>query len=155
MVSKAPYSPVSKAAEGPRPLSNRTPLLDRARYPADLRRLEERDLRQVSDELRQELVDAFSLEGINRSNAVVNFKEDDPFDPKAAYFNAELIRTMPVPDLAERLLPFVRGAGYQVDIARMAQISPLIRERIKLLRDVLVVADFSLWKNCRRMTLPG
>ena len=91
---------------------------------------------------RQELVDAFSLEGINRSNAVVNFKEDDPFDPKAAYFNAELIRTMPVPDLAERLLPFVRGAGYQVDIARMAQISPLIRERIKLLRDVLVVADF-------------
>ena len=27
---------------------------------------------------RQELIDAFSLEGINRSNAVVNFKEEDP-----------------------------------------------------------------------------
>ena len=31
---------------------------------------------------RQELMDAFSFEGINRSNAVVNFTEDDPFDPE-------------------------------------------------------------------------
>ena len=45
---------------------------------------------------RQELIDAFSLEGINRRNAVVNFTEDDPFDPKAVWLNAEHIRTMPV-----------------------------------------------------------
>src|SRR4026209_2085310 len=32
---------------------------------------------------RQELMDVFSLEGIHRANAVVNFKDDDPFDPKA------------------------------------------------------------------------
>src|SRR5512142_1719612 len=30
---------------------------------------------------RVELISAFSLEGIHRHNAVVNFKEDDPFDP--------------------------------------------------------------------------
>ena len=30
---------------------------------------------------RQELVDAFSFEGINHSNAVVNFTDADPFDP--------------------------------------------------------------------------
>ena len=60
---------------------------------------------------RQELVDAFSFEGINRSNAVVNFNEDDPFDPKAVWLNAEHIRAMPVEELAAALLPFVRAAG--------------------------------------------
>ncbi len=30
----------------------------------------------------QELTEAFSLEGVNRSNATVNFTEEDPLDPK-------------------------------------------------------------------------
>jgi glutamyl-tRNA synthetase len=88
---------------------------------------------------REELMQAFSLEGINRSNAVVNFKEDDPFDPKAVWLNAELIRALPVDELADQLLPFA-PAG--TDRTRMAQITPLIRERVKLLRDVQPVADF-------------
>src|SRR5277367_1413153 len=56
---------------------------------------------------RQELIDAFSFEGINRSNAVINFTEADPIDPKALWLNGEHIRTLPVEDLADRLLPFV------------------------------------------------
>src|SRR5207237_7697941 len=41
---------------------------------------------------RQELIEAFSLEGINRANAVVNFKEpaanpEEMFDPKAVWLN--------------------------------------------------------------------
>ncbi len=91
---------------------------------------------------RQELIDAFSLEGINRSNAVVNFTDADPFDPKALWLNAETIRTMPADDLAGLLLPVVQGAGYDVDAVKMRQITPLIQERIKLLRDVLTVGDF-------------
>jgi glutamyl-tRNA synthetase len=91
---------------------------------------------------RQELVDAFTLEGVNRSNAVVNFKEEDPFDPKAVWLNAEHIRTMPVADLSARLLPVVVHAGFAIGASKMAQIAPLIRERIKLLNDVLTVADF-------------
>ena len=87
---------------------------------------------------RQELVGAFSLEGINRSNAVVNFKEEDPFDPKAVWLNAEMIRAMPVDELAAALAPFAPGE----DPAKMRLITPLIRERIKLLRDVQTVADF-------------
>jgi glutamyl-tRNA synthetase len=136
----------------------------------------------------QELTDAFSLEGINRSNAVVNFKEaaattpnvstpinagtptnvgtprnagtptsavipseardlgvsapEETFDPKALWLNAEHIRGLPVEDLSARLLPIVRGAGFNVDAAKMLRITPLIRERIKLLRDVLTAADF-------------
>jgi 1-deoxy-D-xylulose-5-phosphate synthase len=42
---------------------NDTPLLDRIRYPADLRRLKESELPQLADELRRELVDAVSVTG--------------------------------------------------------------------------------------------
>jgi len=91
---------------------------------------------------RQELIDAFSFAGINRSNAVVNFTEEDPIDPKALWLNAEHIRALSVEDLADRLLPFVHAAGYNVDRAKMLRITPLVQERIKLLRDVLSVADF-------------
>ena len=123
---------------------------------------------------QQELIDAFSLEGINRANAVVNFKENverrvpspatfsnvtntvipsearnpgflapqDTFDPKALWLNAEHIRSLSVEDLSTRLLPIVREAGFNVSPEKMFQITPLIRERITLLRDVLTVADF-------------
>ena len=128
----------------------------------------------------QELIDVFSLEGINRANAVVNFKEnasessvilessvtpgnsiapkssvipseardpgvpynEDTFDPKALWLNAEHIRGLAIEDLAQRLLPIVREAGFNVSEEKMLRITPLIRERIKLLRDVLTAADF-------------
>ena len=104
---------------------------------------------------QQELVDAFSLEGINRANAVVNFKEDvgrapspansipeETFDPKALWLNAEHIRGLAVEDLTQRLLPIVREAGFEVTPEKMQRITPLIRERIKLLSEVLTAADF-------------
>jgi glutamyl-tRNA synthetase len=47
-----------------------------------------------------------------------------------------------VEDLSQRLLPIVREAGFNVSPEKMLQITPLIRERIKLLRDVLTAADF-------------
>jgi glutamyl-tRNA synthetase len=95
----------------------------------------------------QELIDAFSLEGINRANAVVNFKEpattpEETFDPKAVWLNGEHIRGLAVEDLSQRLLPIVRDAGFDINTERMLQITPLIRERITLLRDVLTAADF-------------
>ncbi len=91
---------------------------------------------------RDELVQAFSLEGVNRSNAVVNFSDDDPFDPKAVWLNAEHIRTMGIEELAGHLLPVVQHAGFSIDLPKMMQITPLIQERIRLLRDVLTVGDF-------------
>jgi glutamyl-tRNA synthetase len=91
---------------------------------------------------RQELVDVFSFEGVNRSNAVVNFTEENAFDPKALWLNAEHIRALPVEELAERLLPFVAKAGWHADTQEMQLIAPLIRERIQLLGDVVTVADF-------------
>jgi glutamyl-tRNA synthetase len=90
----------------------------------------------------QELVDAFSFEGINRSNAVVNFREDDPFDPKAVWLNAQHLMALPVEELAGRLLPFARAAGFDIQLPQLLPVVPLIRERIKTLRDVATVADF-------------
>jgi len=55
-----------------------------------------------------ELVKKFTLEGIHRSNAVFNFKENDPrhwTDDKAIWMNAEYIRTMPLSEL----LPLVKA----------------------------------------------
>ena len=42
---------------------SKTPLLDQIVTPEDLRRLDERQLRQVADELRQETIDAVSITG--------------------------------------------------------------------------------------------
>ena len=89
---------------------------------------------------QQELIDAFSLEGINRGNPVVNFTEEDPFDPKAVWLNAEHIRALPVEELSSLLLPFAPGATAE----QMQHITPLIRERIRLLRDVQTASDFFL-----------
>ena len=91
---------------------------------------------------RQELIDAFSFNGINRANAVVNFTEEDPFDPKAVWLNAELIREMPLEELARQALPFVRAAGLHADEAKLLKVAPLIRERIRTFREAAGVADF-------------
>ena len=85
---------------------------------------------------REELVDAFTLEGVNRSNATINFSDEDPFDPKAVWLNAEHIRTMGVTELAKQLGPFVPKTD------KLLQITPLVHERIRLLRDAAAVGDF-------------
>ncbi|HET7746623.1 MAG TPA: glutamate--tRNA ligase [Vicinamibacteria bacterium] len=56
-----------------------------------------------------ELIEAFSLEGIGRSNAIMNFSETDPrqwTDRKALFMNQQYMATMPL----EGLLPHVEGA---------------------------------------------
>jgi len=88
---------------------------------------------------RDELVQAFSFEGVNRSNAVVNFTEQNPFDPKAEWLNAENIRRMSAQELAAQLAPFA-PPGYPRE--KLDQLTPLIQERIKLLGDIRTVADF-------------
>jgi glutamyl-tRNA synthetase len=94
-----------------------------------------------------ELTDVFTLEGINRANAVVNFSEADPFDPKAVWLNAEHIRGLAVEELSKKLLTVVCDAGLEVSPEKMLEITPLVRERIKLLRDVLSVGDFFFVKE--------
>ena len=56
---------------------------------------------------REELLDAFSLEGVNRSNSVFDVRKDDPkffTDPKALAINSHYIKTLPLEELA----PYVK-----------------------------------------------
>jgi glutamyl-tRNA synthetase len=71
-----------------------------------------------------------------------NSIHEETFDPKALWLNAEHIRGLAVEDLSQRLLPIVREAGLNVTPEKMLRITPLIRERIKLLSEVLTAADF-------------
>ncbi len=63
------------------------------------------DSRQIFS--KEELIQAFSLEGINRANSIFDIRPNDPkffTDPKALSINAHYIRTMPL----EELFPYVK-----------------------------------------------
>ncbi len=89
-----------------------------------------------------ELTAAFTIEGVNRANAVVNFKEDDPFDPKAVWLNGEHLRALPVDKLSRELEPFFEKAGLHASAEKLLAVTPLIRERIRLLGEAATAADF-------------
>jgi glutamyl-tRNA synthetase len=84
-----------------------------------------------------DLIDAFSFEGVNRASAVVNFKEEDPIDPKALWLNSQHLRTMPV----EELLPYVEkelaGCGLPIpyDADWLRRMVDVIRSRFFTLKD--------------------
>jgi glutamyl-tRNA synthetase len=64
---------------------------------------------------KDELIEAFSLEGINRANSIFDIRRDDPkffTDPKALSINAHYLRTMPL----EELLPFVQAELKAADL---------------------------------------
>lgn len=55
----------------------------------------------------EELIEAFSLEGLGRTNSIFDLRQDDPkffTDPRALSINAHYLRSMPVEELA----PYVR-----------------------------------------------
>lgn len=89
-----------------------------------------------------EIVAAFSLEKVNRSNAVVNFTEEAPFDPKAVWINAEHLRALPVDSFAAQIEPFFAKAGLNAGKEKIAAVAPLIQERVELLGQAPAAADF-------------
>ena len=94
-----------------------------------------------------ELAAAFTFEAVNRSNAVINFSDDDPFDPKAVWLNAEHIRALTVEQLSPLLQPFFEQAGLHPSPEKLLAVTPLIRERIKLLGEAPAAADFFFLKE--------
>lgn len=86
---------------------------------------------------RQELIQAFTLESVNRSNAVVNFTEQDPIDPKALWLNSQHLRTMPVAELAPYVRATLEKAGLPVPEPeqRFWAVIDIIRSRYATLLD--------------------
>ena len=84
-----------------------------------------------------ELTNVFSFEGVNRSNAVVNFSEADPIDPKALWLNSQHLRTMPAGTLAPLVKKALETAGLQPygDAAFFEHVVDIIRSRFTTLLD--------------------
>ena len=63
---------------------------------------------------KEELIEAFSLEGLNKTNSVFNYHKGDPkffTDPKAISINEHYLRTMPVEDLYPLVKKYFQDAG--------------------------------------------
>ena len=84
---------------------------------------------------RQELIEKFSLEGVNKSPAAFSYD-------KLEWMNGAYIRQLGLDDLAERLMPFLTGAGLPADLATVQRIVPLVQERLKKLVEVVEWTDF-------------
>jgi glutamyl-tRNA synthetase len=93
---------------------------------------------------KEELIENFSLDGINRANAVFNFQENDPrrwTDDKALWMNAEYIRTMPLDELLPMLKTELRANKLwreeydDDDSAWFRKTVDLIRQRYFTLKD--------------------
>jgi glutamyl-tRNA synthetase len=83
----------------------------------------------------ESLIEKFSLVKLNPSAAAVNFGKLD-------HFNGMHIRLLEVDDLAQRLQPFFQEAGYSTTQEKLAQITPIIQERIVTLKDAVDIAGF-------------
>lgn len=60
---------------------------------------------------REEMIEAFSLERINKSNSIFNYRKGDAkffTDPKAIAINEHYLRTMPIEEIADMVKPFLK-----------------------------------------------
>ncbi len=63
---------------------------------------------------KEELIQAFSLERISKSNAVFNYRKGDPkffTDPKAININAWWLRNLPIEEIADMVKPDFQAQG--------------------------------------------
>ncbi len=83
----------------------------------------------------EEAMARFELPDINPSAGKL------PYD-KLEWLNGHYIREMAADDLAARLKPVFEEAGYRVDDEKLAALTPIIQERIKVLSDAIEMAGF-------------
>lgn len=100
---------------------------------------------------RDEMIEAFDLSRINRSNSIFNYVPGDPknwTDPKAIHFNATYVRTMPLEELIPYVTDELRSEGLWKDSYTgedrdwFLNTVDLIRARFHTLK------DFSSWGRC-------
>ncbi len=84
---------------------------------------------------RGELIRCFDMSGINNSPARFSYE-------RLEWMNAYYVRQLEVDDLAQRLVPFLSGAGFEVTAGDLCPMVPLIQERIKTLAEAVDWLDF-------------
>ncbi|MBU0482629.1 MAG: glutamate--tRNA ligase [Proteobacteria bacterium] len=95
---------------------------------------------------REELIEAFTLEKINKASSIFNHRKDDPkffTDPKAISINAHYLRTMPVEELAGMVRKELAAEGLW-DEAYNANRRDWFLKTIEMIRDRFhTLKDFS------------
>lgn len=84
---------------------------------------------------RQDLIRYFDLSGVNSSPARFSYE-------RLEWMNGYYIRQLESDELAERLVPFLSDAGWEVTASDVWPIAPLVQERLKNLSEVVEKADF-------------
>lgn len=82
-----------------------------------------------------ELVEIFNIERLNPAPASINFTKFD-------HFNGLHIRSLEVSNLADRIMPFLQAAGYNVERDKLLKIIPLLQKRIATLGEAPNMANF-------------
>lgn len=86
---------------------------------------------------REEMIEAFSLERINKSNSIFNYRKGDAkffTDPKAIAINEHYLRTMPIEEIAEMVKPFLEEENLW-DSAYEGEKREWFLETLDLIRD--------------------
>lgn len=95
---------------------------------------------------REELIEKFSLDGVNKAAAIFNFNENDQrdwTDPKALWMNGEYLRAMPVEELAPLVSHQLKKAGLwraEYDLSQkewFARTIDLLRARYRTTADFI------------------
>lgn len=82
-----------------------------------------------------EAIERFDLSDVNAANSAYPIS-------KLHWLNGQYIQSANVDYLAGLLKPVLRGAGYQVDEARLRRVVPILQVRLKSLNDVVAMAGF-------------
>ena len=82
-----------------------------------------------------DLVENFDIDRLNPSPAAINFSKLD-------HFNGLHMRSLSIPDLADRIKPFFQKAGYEVEEDKLLKVAPLIQPRIVTLEDAPEMGGF-------------
>lgn len=92
---------------------------------------------------REELIQKFSLDGINESSGV--------FDPvKLQWMNGLYIRKLPVEEFMKRCQPFLDKEGVSVPHEQFAALAAHVQERVKTLTEVGSMIDFLMDRPLER-----
>ncbi len=85
---------------------------------------------------KSELVEKFDVSNVGKSPAIFDMD-------KLLWVNGHYMKTLPVGDVASRLIPFVGRMGYSgVDRERLAKIVQILKERAKTLKEMAWMAEF-------------
>ncbi len=83
----------------------------------------------------QELTEVFNLYRVSKSGAIFDYE-------KAKWYNQQYLLAMPVDELAQKLMPLAKAAGYNPSLPYLTEVTQLMQPRATFLQDILTQGYF-------------